>query len=243
MPSNLTLGELYKEWADIKYKNISKATANNYKASWIRLSRHANLKVTDIHTVHLQEVVDQCSKDGMSRSTLEKLRTTAVMLFNYALENNIVNTNCAKFLKLPKIEKPPKTKTKKAVKKKSKGSVVFRERIKILMKERKIMREDLGASLGLSPREIDRYLDGFVRPSLQLLKKIGDFFGVSIDYLVGTEVDGDDLKIQMIQRAYTMSSAKDKKYIEGMVKIMVQGLEKTTREGGDTASAVRNKNV
>ncbi len=106
--ANITLGELYEEWSDVKYKYISKATIDNYKASWKHLSKYENLKFKDLRTAHLQTVIDQCHKNGMSRSTLEKIRTVAVMLYNYALENDIINKNYAKFIKLPKIEKVEK---------------------------------------------------------------------------------------------------------------------------------------
>ena len=232
MSPNITLREMYTQWADKKYKGISRGTIHCYTAGWGRLSKYANLRVKDIRTEHFQEIIDSIIKSGMSRSTLEKQRTVSVLLCNYALENGVVDTNYAKFIRLPKIERPKKVidprvleKNMLKEKKEKERSVIFRERMKVLLKERQISRKDLSVKLGLAPREMDRYLDGYVRPSLSLLAKIGDFFGVSIDYLVGKEVDDDELKIHMIQRAYTMLPAKDKKYIIGMVKIMLEKIE------------------
>lgn len=106
--ADVTLGKLYEEWSSVKYKYISKATVNNYKASWKYLSKHEGVKFKDLRTAHFQAVIDQCYKNKMSRSTLEKIRSVAIMLYNYALENDIINKNYAKFIKLPKIEKVEK---------------------------------------------------------------------------------------------------------------------------------------
>ncbi len=103
--ANITLGELYAEWSTAKYEYISKDTINNYKAAWKHLSKHTNVKLKELRTAHLQTVIDKCYKDDMSRSSLEKIRTVAIMLFNYAVENDILNKNYGEFIKLPKTEK------------------------------------------------------------------------------------------------------------------------------------------
>jgi len=106
---NITLKELYKEWSMAKYEYISKATADNYRAAWKRLSQYEKTKVKDLRAAHLQAIIDKCHKESMSRSSLEKIRTLAVMLFDYAMQNDIVNKNYAKFINLPKFDKTEKT--------------------------------------------------------------------------------------------------------------------------------------
>lgn len=103
--ANLTLEQLYTEWSLGAYKNITRETADNYRAAWKHLSRFARVKVKEVRTGHFQQVIDDRHKAGMSRSTLEKIRTTAVLLFSYAMENDIVNKNYAKFVRLPRKEK------------------------------------------------------------------------------------------------------------------------------------------
>lgn len=108
--ANMTFKELFDEWSEGQFKRITKQTADNYRAAWKHLSKHKTVKVKEVRTGHIQAVVDDCDKKGMSRSTLEKIRTTAVLMFTYAMENDIVNKNYAKFIKLPK-----KTKEKKDI--------------------------------------------------------------------------------------------------------------------------------
>jgi len=103
--AGISLGELYEEWSAGKYQYISRQTADNYKAAWKYLSKYKNEKIKDIRTAHLQGIIDGCHKDKMSRSTLEKIRIVSVSLFNYAIENDIVNKNYASFLHLPKTER------------------------------------------------------------------------------------------------------------------------------------------
>ena len=106
--ANMTFKELYDEWSEGQFKRISKQTADNYRAAWKHLSKHKTVRVKDVRTGHIQAVVDTCAENSMSRSTLEKIRTTAVLMFTYAMENDIVNKNYAKFIRLPKKEKVKK---------------------------------------------------------------------------------------------------------------------------------------
>ncbi len=104
----ITMEDLYKEWSEAKYRHISKATANNYRAAWLHLRSIAHLKAKEVRTAHLQKIIDSCHEDGLSRSSLEKIRVVANMLFNHAAENDILNKNYAEFIKLPKTEKAKK---------------------------------------------------------------------------------------------------------------------------------------
>lgn len=106
--ATMTLEELYKEWSEGAFQYISKQTQDNYRAAWKRLSKYAGAKVKEVRSAHFQAVIDSCHKDGMSRSTLEKIRIVAVQLMNYAMENDIVSKNYAKFIRLPKAEKESK---------------------------------------------------------------------------------------------------------------------------------------
>lgn len=105
------------------------------------------------------------------------------------------------------------------------GSLIFGARVKKLLKERRLERKDLVIALNLPVGTVNNYIEGRARPSLWFLEKVADFFGVSVDHLIAEEVNEDELKIHMIQRAYTASSPEDGKYIMGMVKMMLQEIE------------------
>lgn len=106
--ATMTLEELYKEWSTGAFQYISKQTQDNYRAAWKRLSKYKDVKVKEIRSAHFQKVIDKCKQDGMSRSTLEKIRIVAVQLMDYAMENDIISKNYAKFIRLPKAEKENK---------------------------------------------------------------------------------------------------------------------------------------
>lgn len=107
--AKITLGELYEEWAAAKYEYITRATADNYRAAWLYLARYQDETFRELRTTHIQGIIDACHRDKLSRSTLEKIRTVAVMLYKYAMENDIVDRNYASFTKLPKTEKNEKS--------------------------------------------------------------------------------------------------------------------------------------
>jgi integrase len=106
--ANITLGELYQEWSEAKYDKLTKSTADNYRAAWIYLSQHENVKMKEYRTAHIQRVLDKARKEGKSQSTLQKIRSVAVMLCNHAMKNDIVHKNYAKLVELPKMEKKKK---------------------------------------------------------------------------------------------------------------------------------------
>jgi integrase len=101
----MTLKELYKEWSEAKYKKISKATENNYRAAWNYINEYENNTFKDLRTAHLQKLID---KNKLSLSSLKKIKTVLVMLYKYALQNDIVNKNYAEFIALSKEEKKEK---------------------------------------------------------------------------------------------------------------------------------------
>ena len=103
--SDIILKDLYTEWSETKFKHISHSTIDNYKAAWLHIKKLGHLRFRDIRVPHWQEIIDSLS---MSRSSLHKIKTLAVSLSDYALQNDIVRTNYAKFIKLPKWTKKEK---------------------------------------------------------------------------------------------------------------------------------------
>ena len=106
---DITLKELYEEWAEGKYEYISRSTIDCYKAGWKHLSKYGSVKFKELRTAHVQSVIDGCHKAKMSRSSLEKIKVVATMLYGYAMQNDIVNKNYAEFIRLPKVEKEEKS--------------------------------------------------------------------------------------------------------------------------------------
>ena len=97
-----TLKDIYELWSDIHYKQIK--DASTWISMWKRFKTIENMKISDIRTAHFQPIVSAAT----SSSSASKLKSLALMLCRFALENDLVDKNYAEFLKLPKFEKSEK---------------------------------------------------------------------------------------------------------------------------------------
>ena len=59
--------------------------------------------------------------------------------------------------------------------------------IKKLRTDRKITQEEVAEYLGISFQAVSKWETGTTLPDITLLPKIADFFGVSLDYLMGRD--------------------------------------------------------
>lgn len=62
-------------------------------------------------------------------------------------------------------------------------------RLRELRKENNLTQEKLGEILGVSKVSVSGYENGNRIPSLEILNKIIDFFGISSDFLLGRELN------------------------------------------------------
>ena len=61
------------------------------------------------------------------------------------------------------------------------------ERIKYLMEAEDISQYALAKKLGISQSTICNWLNGKKEPSIESLWKLADYFGESVDYIIGRE--------------------------------------------------------
>ena len=102
---DLTLSELYAEWSESKFKNVSRYSVNNYKTSWSYIKEYEHVKFRELRTAHWQAVIDHAAGKGLGQSALKKIRTLISELNRYAMKNDIINKNYADYIELPKFEK------------------------------------------------------------------------------------------------------------------------------------------
>lgn len=69
----------------------------------------------------------------------------------------------------------------------------FGSNLERIRKEKKISQTTLGEELGLTQQMISSYEKGTSSPNVELLIKVADYFGVSIDSLVGHVVKTPDI--------------------------------------------------
>lgn len=99
--ANITLLELYTEWSDIKYKKASPTSIYGYKAAWNSLKKYEKVKFKELRTTHIQDVINILEDEGKSKSTMNMIKVLCKALYDYAMQNDIVNKNYAAFAKLP----------------------------------------------------------------------------------------------------------------------------------------------
>lgn len=122
---NITVQELHDEWEPLWYKDKSKQLKDCYKAAWAKLEPIYGIKFRELRTAQMQRIIEDWQKerplldkagkpvikDGapqtikpQSYSSLSKIKILLGLLYQYAMQNDIVNKNYAEFLVLPKKE-------------------------------------------------------------------------------------------------------------------------------------------
>lgn len=93
---------------------------------------------------------------------------------------------------------------------------VFSSQLQKLRKENGITQETLAVHLGVSPQAVSKWENGSY-PDGDLLPKIADFFGVSIDYLYGRATEDAPVVqniIDELQNIYNGSAGGTEKFLE-----------------------------
>lgn len=93
----LTFGDVYKRWTDYKYTNKGKEITRGYIAAFKACSNIQDMAFADIRTDHMQEELDTWD---IGHASKQNMRLLFGLLFKFAMQNDIVEKNYAKFLEL-----------------------------------------------------------------------------------------------------------------------------------------------
>lgn len=105
----VTFSEIYEKWSETKFDKISRSNVNGYKASYAVCESLYNMRMVDIKATHLQNVMDTC---GKGYGTRRKLKVLLNQIYNYSVQNDVIDKNYANFVKIgekddkKKIHKP-----------------------------------------------------------------------------------------------------------------------------------------
>ena len=91
-----TFAEVFEMWKERKYQDISKSGQNLYNAAFKNSAAVHNMKMREIRTLHLENVMLHIN-GGFASQTAAK--TLWGQLFKYAIEHDIVQKNYAEFIK------------------------------------------------------------------------------------------------------------------------------------------------
>lgn len=108
--SRITFAEIYDKWSEQEYESLSYSSVKGYKSAYKKCSTIEKKVFKDLRKAHLQSVIDEITAPSMAEVT----KFLFMKLYKYALENDIVEKDYSKFVKLPKKpvaeEKKPFTK-------------------------------------------------------------------------------------------------------------------------------------
>ena len=93
-----TLGEIYKKWSEIRYSKVTTKTMKMYQFAWSYLEKLEDKDIQDIKKIHLQNILE--ANADKSRSAHKQIKSLAVQLFDYAMENDLVKRNYAEFMEV-----------------------------------------------------------------------------------------------------------------------------------------------
>lgn len=108
----------------------------------------------------------------------------------------------------------------------------FGEKLKKLREERGVYQRDLAVYIGVTPTTISYYEANRKKPQMEKLNKIAEFFGVTVDYLLGQEKSIDNLEdefpegIRLLRRANKELSDSDKEVMADVMKSIIEARRK-----------------
>ena len=115
LDDGMTMRELYERWSRAYYQHSSKQLIHGMKAAWAYCSDIYDMKVVDVKARHLKHCISTSSKEvfGKQKSagyaTQTKMKTLFNLMFDYAVEYELVDKNQARVFGLSSIAKKPQT--------------------------------------------------------------------------------------------------------------------------------------
>lgn len=99
----------------------------------------------------------------------------------------------------------------------------FSERLKELRLKAKMTQIEVAEKVGVSQPQYARWEAGKRKPTSETLQKFADFFGVSMDYLAGNELEEDELaNVELLFRMTSDGLTEEEKAVfrEELIEFM-----------------------
>lgn len=100
-----TLKDIFKEWSESAYKDISRQMIDNYNAGWNYIKRFEKIHFINLRASHFQSAIDEAKESGKSKSTCHKIKVLTSQLYKHAMANDICKKDYSKYVKIGKFEK------------------------------------------------------------------------------------------------------------------------------------------
>ncbi len=107
------------------------------------------------------------------------------------------------------------------------------QRLKYLRKHAELSQTDVATRLGIIPNSYSRYERGERMPDCETLRKLANFFDVSVDYLIGNDIGNPDT-VELCNflscGSYTLDgqfpTAGDRTMLHNIVKAIIDNIKK-----------------
>ncbi|MCM1365573.1 MAG: tyrosine-type recombinase/integrase [Faecalibacterium sp.] len=107
--TELTFQQVYDDYRKtLKYTELSKSSKSCYSAAYKKSFKLHGIKFSNLRTAQMQEVITDIYNDGKSEATMHKAKNLYLLLYRYAIQNDIVNKNYASYIIIPKVEREKK---------------------------------------------------------------------------------------------------------------------------------------
>lgn len=93
----------------------------------------------------------------------------------------------------------------------------FKDNLHYLIKRNGKLAREVAVDLKIAPGTMSRYLQGKRTPELEYVVRIAEYFGVSIDWLLGTNKEQFDMlppNVREVLDLYSRASSDDRKVID-----------------------------
>ena len=96
-----TFGEWADVWINLKESTVGKSTMVMYRAMLKHLTPLRSCQINMIQPAEIEQILMEAAKEGLSKSTLKKIRITADQIFTYAIKNRACDFNPAQYALSP----------------------------------------------------------------------------------------------------------------------------------------------
>ena len=116
----------------------------------------------------------------------------------------------------------------------------FSNKLRVLLDENDVKQKDLAAFLQIAPSTMSGYIQGTSEPDFKTLKRLADYFNVSIDYLLDHKIGNaqTDREQELLHIFRSLSKEQQILYIEqgkAIIRVNAKGSAKLSKSANGSA--------
>lgn len=105
LKNDATFDDVYNITIERRVQGKTESLKNVYKAAYKHLTPIAKMPLTEVKTGNMQKCIDDAFNNGRSYSTLSNMKMVCKMVFEYGLQNDIIEKDYSDYLKIQRTDK------------------------------------------------------------------------------------------------------------------------------------------